>query len=71
MESTVEISKAKDELLITMAKQIICCHLILKEIYDDNFLKKLVEDKRDKDNLLLFWLVTDNEFDLLTARKLF
>jgi len=71
MKSTIEISKAQDELLITMAKQTICCHPILKEIYDDSFLKQLVENKRDKDNQLLFWLVTDNEFDLPIARKLF
>lgn len=71
MKSMLEISKAQDEELMTKAKQRICNYSILKEAYDDNFLKQLVKNKRDRDNILLFWLVTDNESDVHIATKVF
>jgi len=71
MKDNFEIAKAENQLLIRTAKQRVCSYPILKEVYDEHFLNELVEAKRDPDNLLLFWLVNDNEFDSPTARKLF
>jgi len=71
MKSTSQIAATEDTLLIQAAKQRICFGSILREVYDDTFLKELVQNKRDADNLLLFWLVNDNDIDSPTANKIF
>lgn len=59
MRDITEI-KRTDEELLAIAKQRIEDFSILKRIYDDDFLSVLVRHKNDNENLLLFWLVTDN-----------
>jgi hypothetical protein len=60
MRDIYEIARADEEELLAIAKQRIENFLILKRIYDDDFLSGLVQRKFDPDNLLLFWLVTDD-----------
>jgi hypothetical protein len=67
----LEISKASDQELMVNARKRLSKYQILKEIYDDNFLRQLIDNKGDRDNILLFWLVTDNEFDLPAATRVF
>lgn len=60
MRDIIEITRADEEELLARAKQRIGNLPILKEIYDENFLSKVVRRKKGYDNLLLFWFVTDN-----------
>lgn len=60
MENITEIAAADTEKLLAIAKQRMENFPILKEIYDDIFLSKVVRRKKDYNNVLLFWLVTDN-----------
>lgn len=60
MRDIYEITRAAEEELLAVAKQRIENFSILKRIYDDDFLSRLVRHKIDRDNLLLFWLVTDD-----------
>ncbi len=60
MRDITEITRADEEELLAIAKQRIENFPILKGIYDDDFLSVLVRRKNDYNNLLLFWLVTDN-----------
>lgn len=57
----LEISKAKGEDLLVSAKRRLANYTILKAIYDEHFLQQLFDNKNDRDNILLFWLVTDSE----------
>jgi hypothetical protein len=59
MRTMLDISRAKDEELIAKAKQRVCRYPILKHIYNDDFLRNLINRKRNRDNMLLFWLVVD------------
>lgn len=70
MKDSYEISKADDSLLLTTAKKRISSHPHLQIVYDDKFLQTLIQSKRDPDNLLLFWLVNENEFDSPTSKVL-
>jgi hypothetical protein len=69
MKSMLEISKAKDEKLLVSAKEKLARYNLLKEIYDDVFLQQLIDNKNDRDNILLFWLVTDSEIDRPIAAR--
>jgi hypothetical protein len=60
MQDICEFARADEEELLAIAKQRIEDFSILKRIYDDEFLSRLVRRKNDYDNLLLFWLVTDD-----------
>lgn len=70
MKNASEIAKTEDCVLLRAARQRICSQPILKEVYDENFLSELVQNKKDPDNLLLFWLVNDNDIDSPTARRI-
>lgn len=61
MRDIIEIKKENDETLLAIAKQKIENCPILTEIYDDLFLLKLIHRKNDYDNLLLTWLITDDQ----------
>jgi len=65
MRDIYEIARADEEELLAIAKQRIENFSILKRIYGDDFLSKLVRHKIDSDNLLLCWLATD---DLVAIR---
>lgn len=71
MKNMFEIAKAEETVLLMAAKQRICSWPILKEVYDDHFLAELVQNKRDSDNLLLFWLANDNDIDSPIANRIF
>ena len=60
MQDIHEIARANEKELLVVAKQRIENFSILKKMYDDDFLSRLVRHKNDYDNLLLFWLVADN-----------
>jgi hypothetical protein len=66
----LDISRTKDEELITKAKQKVHRYPILQCIYNDKFLRNLIKRKRNRDNMLLFWLVVD-EAAVPVAVKLF
>jgi hypothetical protein len=70
MRTMLDISRAKDEELMAKAKQRVRSCPILQYIYNDNFLRNLVDRKRNRDNMLLFWLVVD-EVAVPIAVKLF
>jgi len=71
MRDIYEITGTDEEELLAIAKQRIENFPILKRIYNDYFLSGLVQRKSDLDNLLLFWLVTDNSIDKPIAIHLF
>ena len=71
LKSARDISEASDERLMANAKQRIVNFPILKDIYNDIFLNEVIENKRDRNNLLLFWLATENEVDYSIAKKFF
>jgi len=71
MRDIYEIARADKEELLAIAKQRIENFSILKRIYDDAFLFRLVQRKSDPDNVLLFWLVNDNSIDEPIAIRLF
>lgn len=60
MRDITEITRANIEDLLAVAKQRIDSFKILKEIYDDAFLYRVVQRKKDYDNDLLLFLVIDN-----------
>jgi len=55
-----EITNADTKELLTLAKQRIGNFPILKKIYDDTFLHRVVQSKKDYDNRLLSLLVIDS-----------
>ena len=71
MQNTSEITTANEKELLAVAKQRIEQFPILKRIYDDKFLLKLVRKKFDLDTLLLYWLVVDNPFGKPVAIRFF
>jgi hypothetical protein len=70
MRTMLDISRAEDEELMAKAKQRVGSYPMLQCIYNDEFLRKLVSKKRNRDNMLLFWLVVD-EIAVPIAVKLF
>ncbi|MEM2146815.1 MAG: hypothetical protein QW279_15740 [Candidatus Jordarchaeaceae archaeon] len=70
MKDNNEISKAEDGLLEDIANERLSHYHLLKKIYDVDFIADLIKNKRDPDNLLLFWIVNDNEFDYPTSKVL-
>jgi hypothetical protein len=64
MRDLLEMRKADENELLSLAKLRIKSFPILKEIYDEEFLTDLVRYKNNYDNLLLFWLVVDSPIDV-------
>jgi hypothetical protein len=71
MKDILEIRKAGQSDLLSRAKRRIRNFPNLAEIYDDTFLTDLVRHKNDYENLLLFWLATDDPFAVPIALELF
>ena len=66
-----EMKRTGSEELLSLTTQRIERYPILKAIYDDQFLRDLVQRKNDYDNLLLLWLVAYGSNDGQMAAALF
>lgn len=67
MKNNIEIRKANEEELVTLAKKRVESFPLLREIFDEDFLCYLAKQKKDYDNELLPWLVLTNSYDYSIA----